>query len=102
MKDRMESNIWDFTPWCGLIQPREQVLHMDKGTDITVRRIIEENHDFLRNFFPGKWAGPNSGAKSVTVDHKPETGLGDVITDDAMSLSHSTPIKSVVLSLDFT
>ena len=102
MKDRMESNIWDFTPWYGLIQPREQVLHMDKGTDITVRRIIEENHDFLRKFFPGKWAGPNSCAKSVTVDHKPETGLGDVITDDAMSLSHSTPIKSVVLSLDFT
>ena len=40
--------------------------------------------------------------KSVTSDHKPETGLGDVITDDAMSLSHSTPIKSVVLSLGFT
>lgn len=92
VKDVTESNIWDFTPRCRLSQPCQQVLHMDKGTDVTVRRISKENHNFLRNFFPGKWAGPNSWAKSVTADHKPETGLGDVITDDAMSLSPSTPI----------
>ena len=35
------------------------------------------------------------------MDHKTETGPGDVIPDDVISLSHSTPIKSVVLSLDF-
>ena len=37
--------------------------------------------------------------KSMAGDHKPETGLGDVITDGAMSLTFSSlPIKSVVFS----
>ena len=54
VKDVTESNIWDFTPRCRLTQPCQQVLHMNKGTDVTVRRISKENHNFLRNFFPGK------------------------------------------------
>lgn len=54
VKDVTESNIWNFTPRCTLSQPCQQVLHMDKGTDVTVRRISKENHNFLRNFFPGK------------------------------------------------
>ena len=40
--------------------------------------------------------------KSVTSDHKPETGLGDVVTDGTMSLSPSSPVKSVVFSQNCT
>lgn len=57
VKDVTESNIWNFTPRCTLSQPCQQVLHMDKGTDVTVRRISKENHNFLRNF-PSRVSGP--------------------------------------------
>ena len=63
-----------------------------------------ENHTpGLAEFsLPGKRVGPESCVKSMTGDHKPEGAFADAATDDAMSLLSSSPIKSVLLSLDCT
>jgi len=69
--------------------------------DITIRHNTGKKHLVSQNFVSLAneqdsicVTGDYICIKSVTSDHKPETGLGDVVSDRAMSLSPSSVSSS--------